>query len=79
MVTSSDATCLCSICPATEPPSTKSASTILPRNYIYLFLNSESAAGVPLELYDPVGGCGNFDDVFKSPSQIYPAVVNIPS
>lgn len=47
---------------------------ILPRNYIYLFLNSESAAGVPLELYDPVGGCGNFDDVFKSPSQIYPAV-----
>lgn len=39
----------------------------LPRTYIYLFLNSESTAGVPLELFDPVGGYGNFDDVFKTP------------
>ncbi len=46
----------------------------LPRTYIYLFLNSESTSGVPLELFDPVGGYGNFDDVFKNPSQVYPAV-----
>lgn len=43
----------------------------LPRNYIYLFLNSESTSGVPLELYQPVGGYGNFDDIFKDPSQVY--------
>ncbi|MDE5679823.1 MAG: TldD/PmbA family protein, partial [Lachnospiraceae bacterium] len=43
----------------------------LPRTYIYLFLNSESTSGVPLELYQPVGGYGNFDDIFKSPSQVY--------
>ncbi|MBD5512022.1 MAG: TldD/PmbA family protein [Lachnospiraceae bacterium] len=43
----------------------------LPRTYIYLFLNSESASGVPLELYKPIGGYGNFDDIFKTPSQVY--------
>lgn len=43
----------------------------LPRTYIYLFLNSESTSGVPLELYKPVGGYGNFDDIFKAPSQVY--------
>ncbi len=43
----------------------------LPRSYIYLFLNSESTSGVPLELYQPIGGYGNFDDIFKDPSQVY--------
>lgn len=46
----------------------------LPRTYIYVFLNSESTSGVPLELYHPVGGYGNFDDIFKDPSQIYPEI-----
>lgn len=43
----------------------------LPRTYIYVFLNSESTSGVPLELFEPVGGYGNFDDIFKAPSQVY--------
>ena len=43
----------------------------LPRCYIYFFLNAESAAGVPVELFLPVGGLGTFDDNFTSPDELY--------
>lgn len=45
--------------------------TTIPRSYIYVFLNSETTAGVPIELFKPVGGLGNFDENFKDPSKLY--------
>lgn len=48
-----------------------SGHTTIPRSYIYIFLNSETTAGVPIERFKPVGGFGNFDDNFKDPSQLY--------
>ena len=48
-----------------------SGHTTIPRSYIYVFLNSETTAGVPIELFKAVGGLGNFDDNFKDPSRLY--------
>ncbi len=48
--------------------------TTLPRSYIYIFLNTESASGVPLELFKAVGGSGNFEDRFTDPALIFPEV-----
>lgn len=45
-----------------------------PRNYIYLFLNTESTSGMPLELFKAVGGFGNFEDRFTDPSLLFPEV-----
>ncbi len=47
---------------------------VMPRNYIYVFLNSETGAGAPVELFDVMGGFGNFEDVFKEPSRLYPKI-----
>lgn len=49
-----------------------SGHTVSPRVYVYLFLNTESASGVPVELYTPVGGFGNFEDVFSDPALLRP-------
>lgn len=45
--------------------------TTIPRSYIYVFLNSETTAGVPIELFKPVGGLGSFDENFKDPAMMY--------
>lgn len=46
-----------------------------PRAYVYLFLNSETAAGVPIELFcAAAGGFGNFEDIFTDPAMIYPKI-----
>lgn len=42
-----------------------------PRSYIYVFLNTETAAGVPLELFKSVGGFGNFFENFDDPKKLY--------
>lgn len=45
-----------------------------PRNYVYIFLNSETTSGMPIELFKAVGGFGNFEDNFTDPSRVYPEV-----
>lgn len=45
--------------------------TTVPRSYIYVFLNSETPAGVPVELFQSIGGSGNFEDNFKDLSRLY--------
>lgn len=45
-----------------------------PRSYIYVFLNAESAAGVPIELYRAIGGAGIFGEVFTDPALLYPEI-----
>lgn len=46
-----------------------------PRGYVYLFLNSETPSGVPVELFDVLaGGFGNFEDNFTDPALLYPKI-----
>ncbi len=40
------------------------AHSIMPRSYVYVFLNAESNSGVPLELFGVVGGGDTFDKNF---------------
>lgn len=48
--------------------------TTSPRAYVYVFLNTESASGAPVELYKPMGGSGNFEDNFSDPALLYPEI-----
>lgn len=45
--------------------------TILPRSYIYVFLNAETTSGTPIELFEAFGGHGTFDLNFTDPSSMY--------
>ncbi len=45
--------------------------TTSPRSYIYVFLNSETTSGMPIELFVPQGGFGNFLDNFDDPKKLY--------
>lgn len=42
-----------------------------PRSYIYVFLNTESVSGAPLELFKALGGSGNFGDRFTDPALLF--------
>lgn len=42
-----------------------------PRCYIYVFMNSETLSGAPIELFEVFGGAGNFDDNFSRPELLY--------
>ena len=44
---------------------------IAPRSYIYVFLDSETNDGKPVELFRSFGGEGTFDINFKDPSSLY--------
>ena len=48
--------------------------TAIPRSYIYIFLNSETTAGTPIELFRSVGGSGTFDANFTDPAKLFPVV-----
>lgn len=48
--------------------------TVIPRSYIYLFLNAESKEGTPIELFRSIGGFGTFDEVFTNPANLYSAI-----
>lgn len=45
-----------------------------PRSYIYVFMNAETASGMPVELYDVAGGAGVFGDNFTDPALLYPQI-----
>lgn len=45
--------------------------TIIPRSYVYIRLTAETDSGVPVELFEPVGGLGTFDKVFTTPQALY--------
>ena len=47
------------------------AHTCLQRSYIYVFLNAETANGVPVELFKAFGGEGGFEANFKDPESLY--------
>ena len=42
-----------------------------PRSYIYVFLNAETTSGMPIELFVPQGGFGNFFENFDDPKKLY--------
>lgn len=45
--------------------------TALPRSYVYVFLNSETPSGIPVEIFKAVGGSGNFEETFQNPAKLY--------
>lgn len=45
-----------------------------PRSYIYVFLNTETASGTPIELFKAIGGSGIFTKNFTDPALLYPEV-----
>jgi TldD protein len=51
-----------------------SSHSNMPRSYIYLILNSETASGVPVELFKVLGDYGTFDENFKDPKLAFPEV-----
>ncbi len=48
-----------------------SGHTILPRSYIYVMMNSETASGTAIELFKALGGYGTFDQNFTDPSLLF--------
>ena len=49
------------------------AHTLIPRSYVYLILNAETDAGVPVELFRAPGGSGTFGTRFTDPAELFPA------
>ncbi len=47
--------------------------TMIPRSLVVVVLTADKA-GSPVELYEVFGGLGQFEDVFSSPENIYPAI-----
>lgn len=45
-----------------------------PRSHIYVFLNTESTSGSPVELFRSLGGSGIFPENFTDPAIIYPEI-----
>lgn len=45
--------------------------TAIPRSYIYVFLNSETTGGMPIEVFRAMGGFGTFDQNFTSPEVLH--------
>jgi TldD protein len=49
-----------------------SADTLLSRAHLIAVMTAEGKDGAPVELYEPIGGSGSFDEVFASPETIFP-------
>lgn len=45
-----------------------------PRSYVYVFLNTETSSGTPVELFKTFGGSGTFPENFTDPSALYPGI-----
>lgn len=45
--------------------------TTYPRSYMFVFLNSETVDGSPIELFGHIGGAGSFDDNFSNLALIF--------
>lgn len=47
------------------------AHILAPRGYVYVFLNSQTDDGTPVEVFQSFGGSGSFDTRFTDPKQLY--------
>ena len=41
-----------------------------PRSLVYVFLTADTSDGVPVEIFEPFGGLGRFDELFPDPSRL---------
>ena len=48
--------------------------TFQPRGYVYIFLTVKDKDGLPVEVFEPVGGSGGFAARFSDPALLYPLV-----
>lgn len=53
------------------------AHTCLSRSYLYVFLDAETPAGLPVELFKAFGGEHTFDVNFTDPKALYPEIDKI--
>ncbi len=51
-----------------------SGHTILPRSYVYVFLNSVTTAGTPIEMFEAFGTSGTFDQNFTDPAALHEGI-----
>ena len=51
-----------------------SGHLVTPRCYVYVMMNAESKAGVPVEMFKAFGGFGGFRDNFSKPEEMYPEI-----
>ena len=51
-----------------------SCHTLLPRSYVYIFLTAKTNEGVPVEVFEPIGGFGGFDRHFVAPETLYATI-----
>ncbi len=51
-----------------------SCHTLLPRAYVYIFMTAKTGDGVPVEVFEPIGGFGGFDRHFTAPELMYPVI-----
>ena len=47
------------------------AHTLAPRGYVYVFLNSQTDDGAPVEVFQSFGGSGSFDTRFNDPARLH--------
>lgn len=45
-----------------------------PRSYVYIFMNTETPSGIPVELFKTMGGSGIFTENFTDPARLYPEI-----
>ena len=45
-----------------------------PRSYVYVFMNTETPSGTPVELFKTLGGSGLFIENFTDPALLYPEI-----
>ena len=53
------------------------AHTLLPRSYVYIIMHAETKDGVPVDVFEPVGGKGIFTSNFVNPDQVYQTIDEI--
>ena len=41
-----------------------------PRSFVYVFMTAEANDGIPVELYQPFGGFGHFNELFNDPASL---------
>ena len=47
---------------------------LLPRGFVNVLMSAETPEGAPVELFETMGGKGNFEDIFSDPALLYPRI-----
>ncbi|MBP7177133.1 MAG: TldD/PmbA family protein [Thermoclostridium sp.] len=48
--------------------------SLMPRSFVYVFMTAQAKDGGTVEIYNPYGGYGYFNEVFTSPQSLFPRI-----